>query len=173
MFDIGGGRTMPEQKIEDSIRNVLAGDAQKNALEFASYLWAGCMLFERGKGYWEDKHYWMIKYKDAYVCFILINGAEDKIEPEGWTIWSDDSDSAWYTNVPLDERMKEIAWKHVDFCGKCGGCGHPGGSRKTIFGKDFDNVCITTMKFINPDAEALACVKKMVELRKNDILRHS
>jgi hypothetical protein len=160
---------MPEQKIENFIGEVLAGDAQKNALEFVAYLRTGEMLFERGKGYWEDKLYWMIKYKDKYVCFLLINGAEDKTEPEGWIIWSDDSDSNWFTDFPLDDRIREIAWKNVDVCANCGGCKNPGGTRKTIFGKEFDKVCITTMKFINPDAETLECVKKMIEIRKNNI----
>jgi hypothetical protein len=161
---------MPEQQIENYIADVLTGDAKKNALEFATYLRASEMQFERGKGYWEDKLYWLIKYKAEYVCFILINGSEDKTEPEGWIIWSDDSDSNCLANFPLGEHMKEIAWKHVDVCGNCGGCDKPGGSRKTIFGKEFNNVCRTAMRFINPDVEALECAKKMVELRKNDIL---
>ena len=48
-------RTMPEQEIEDFIGEILTGDAQKNALEFAAYLRASEMLFERGTGYWEGK----------------------------------------------------------------------------------------------------------------------
>lgn len=117
--------------------------------------------------YWEDKLYWVISYKSERVCYILINGSgtEEKFAP--WTIWSDDSNSNWFANFPLDEHMKEIAWKNVDFCANCGSC--PGGARKTIFGKEFNNVCRTTMRFINPDVEALECVKKMVEIRKNDI----
>ena len=161
---------MLEQGIEQNIVEILSGDAQKNALEFVAYLRANEMLFERGKGYWEDKYYWMIKYKNEYVCFILINGCEDKTEPEGWIIWSDESEN-WFAAFPLDEYMKEIAWKNVDFCGNCGGDCNPG-THKTIFGKEFYNVCRTTMKFMNPDAEAMKCVKKIVEIRKNDILKN-
>ena len=95
------------------------------------------------------------------------SGSEEAFAP--WTIWSDDSDSNWFEDFPLDDHAKEIAWKNVDICGNCGGCDNPGGSRKTIFGKEFNNVCRTTMRFINPDIEALECVKKMVEIRKNDI----
>jgi len=162
---------MPEQKIENTIDEVLTGDTHKNAQEFVSYLRTNEMFFEKGKGYWEDKPYWMIKYYDEYVCFILINVSKDKTEPEGWIIWSDDSDSNCYADFPLGEDVKEIIWKNLDFCANCGGCKTPGGSHKTIFGKDFENVCITTVKFINPDGEDLECVKKMVEIRKNDILR--
>ena len=64
--------------------------------------------------------------------------------------------------------MKEIAWANVDICGNCGYCA--GGTRKTIFGREFDKVCITPMSFLSPDDETLACVKKLIEIRKNDIL---
>ena len=56
--------------IEQHIREALAGEAQKNALELAAFLRANNIQFDRGTGYWEDKRYWHIKYKDNYVCFI-------------------------------------------------------------------------------------------------------
>lgn len=160
---------MSEQKIENHIDEILAENAQKNALDFAAFLRTNKMQFERGKGYWENKFYWMIKYKDKYVCFILISNDEDNAEPDGLTIWSDDSGSSCFENSPFDERMKEIAWQNIDFCRKCGGCNNPGGSRKTIFGKEFDDVCITTMRFNNPDAETMEYVKRLLEIRKKDI----
>jgi hypothetical protein len=159
---------MPERSIEIYIEEILSGDARKNALDFFAYLKANEMQFERGKGYWEDKFYWVIKYNGESVCYILINNHENT---EPWIIWSDDSDSNWYAEAPLDEHMKEIAWRNVDICGNCGGCDKPGGRRKTVFGKDFENVCITTMRFDNPDAEAVECMKRLVEIRKNDILK--
>jgi hypothetical protein len=165
---------MFEQKIEDIIGEVLIGDAQKNALDFVAYLRSSEMQFEREKGYWEDKYYWGIKYANKFVCFILIN-SEGKTDPESWTIWSDDSGSNTFGDCQLDEHIKEILWKNVDICGNCGGCSHyknPGGTRKTIFGKEFDNVCITTMRFTTPDTKTVECVKKMVEIRKNDILKN-
>ena len=56
--------------IEQHIHEALAGNAQRLALDFAAYLRNQEMQFERGTGYWEDKRYWHIKYKDNYVCFI-------------------------------------------------------------------------------------------------------
>ena len=161
---------MLETNIDDFIINTLSEDAQKNALEFVAFLEANEMLFERGEGYWKDKLYWVIKYKKEHVCFILMNGAEDESENEGWTIWSDDSDSNCFADFPLDEHLREIAWENVDICANCGSCNNPGGTMKRVFGKEFNHVCITTMKFINPDSDALKCVKKIVELRKNGIL---
>ncbi len=159
---------MLEKHVEESILETLAGERRQNALVFFAYLSADGMRFERGKGYWEDKYYWRVRYRDEVVCFVLINGTKCKSEPEGWMIWSDDSGSKGYEGYPLDERTREIAWQHVDFCGNCGGECHPG-VRKTVFGRDFDHVCRTTLRFVNPDAEALACAMKMMEIRKNDI----
>jgi len=48
-----------------------------------------------------------------------------------------------------------------------------GGSRKTVFGKEFEYVCRTTMRFDNPDAETVECMKRLIELRKNNILKNT
>ena len=164
---------MPKD-IENVISVVLNDEAQKNAFDFVKFLQVNDMEFERGRGYWEDKPYWMIKYKGEYVCFVFIHGSPAKYidEPEGWIIWSDDSDSNCYEGALIDDLMKKIAWQNVDICGKCSP-GSPcfGGSRKTIFGKEFDNVCRTTFRFDNPDSETVECAKKLVEIRKKDISR--
>ena len=159
--------------IENHIYEALTGDKQRLALEFAAHLQAQDVNLERGTGYWADKRYWMVKCNGKYICFILLNGygfAAHKDEPEGWIIWLDDADSRrsqWYANAPLDEEMKETVWRHVDFCANCGSCG--GGTRKTIFGKEFDKVCGTTFRFDNPNAEDIECAKKLAELRINSI----
>ena len=57
---------------------------------------------------------------------------------------------------------------NTDFCGGCGYC--PGGKRKPLFGKYFDNVCRTPVCFKDPDNGELACMKKFIDIRKNDIL---
>ena len=165
---------MVEQTIEKIIEETLKKDEKINALAFIAYLKENKMLFERGKGYWEDKFYWAIKYNGEYVCTILIGNTEHSSEP--WIVWSDSSGSKWYEQFLLNENLKEIAWKNVDICGGgdiCGGyCGNPGGIYKKIFGKDFNNVCITVFKFDNPNNEAVECLKKLVDIRKNDIQKN-
>ena len=152
---------MTKHTIERHIEETLIGDARKNAANFIEHLSGYDLQLERGAGYWADKLYWMVKYKGEYVCFILFISDESG----QWIIWSDDSGSDWYADAPMDESMKEIAWKHVDICGNCGGCKNPGGNRKAIFGKEFDNVCVTPMRFTNPNAETVECVKKLIEIR--------
>ena len=68
----------------------------------------------------------------------------------------------------LDEAMKKIAREHVNVCAKCGGECAPG-SRKTVYGKEFDNVCGALLAFTDPSTEMLECVKKLFELIKYDI----
>ncbi|MDR0326498.1 MAG: hypothetical protein LBI19_10465 [Oscillospiraceae bacterium] len=166
---------MHGQRIEDIIGEVLMGDAQRNAFEFVAYLKASEMQFEREKGYWEDKFYWTVCYKGEIVCTVLIGTTEHSAEP--WVVWSDSSGSKWYENSPLPEHLKEIAWENVDICGGgdvCGGyCGNPRGICKKIFGRDFNNVCLTVFKFDNPNASAVECLKNMADIRKNDILSNA
>jgi len=161
-------RRMANKSIEEAINENLSSGNLKSAQDFTAFLRANEMVFVREKGYWEDKFYWSVKHKDGFVCFILIGAEYPGEEPDRWIIWADNSGSNCFEAFPLDERMKEIAWANVDICGSCGYCG--GGTRKTLFGREFDNVCLTPMIFHNPDAETLACVKALVRIRKDDIL---
>ncbi|GHU35604.1 hypothetical protein FACS1894105_04620 [Clostridia bacterium] len=156
---------MAELKLETTVTETLTGSDQKNALDFISFLTAQDMQFERSTtDYWADKLYWYIKSRDEFVGYILINGygsVGDETEPEGWTFWSDNYNSDIFASYPIDERMKEIAFKYVDI-GTCGG-----GITVKLFGREFYPVCNgTTFRFTNPEAEVLECVKKLVEIRK-------
>jgi aminoglycoside 6-adenylyltransferase len=156
---------MSEQSIEYFINETLAGEARKNAHDFIAYLRADGLSFERCLyGFWEDKLYWVVKYKNEVVCQVFING----YEAGHWVVWSDDSGDNSFSDFPLDEDIKEVVWRNVGFCGG-GGCCRDMGTRKVVFGKVFDNVCLTVLRFDNPNAEAVACMKKMVEIRKAKI----
>ena len=148
-------------KIEDKFSEVLCGDSLKNALDFAAFLHANTMQYDGMQ----------VTYDDKCVCYIHIDGAEQM--PGPWTVWPEGDYCEECEAVPMDEHMKEIAWKNIDICANCGGCKNPGGTHKKIFGKEFDNVCITAMRFNNPDAEAIECAKKMVEIRKKEIQNNS
>jgi len=151
---------MAEKRIEDFINETLTGDAQKNALEFATFLQENEIATPDGEGYWE------LNYKDKEVCILFINGEADI--PGPWTIWSDESEYGELADFSIDEKTKEIAWKFANKCGSCGQDCSPG-KTKTIFGKEFENICGSTFMFTNPDAETLEGVKKLVEMRKHVI----
>jgi len=113
-----------------------------------------------------------VNYKGESVCYILNYtpaNAEDSTAP--WIVWTNDSGSNWFTDSPLSEENEEIAWSNVDICGSskaaCGGC--MGRKHKTIYGRDFDNVCGITFRFNNPNADALECMKELIAMRKHNI----
>ena len=149
------------KKIEDAFHAFLTGDDLKNALDLAAFLSANEMVY--------DGEYEM-HYKDELSCYINTPNEQDK----QWGIWTVGDYSNEYEGFPMDERTKEIAWSNVVKCGNCGGTrdgvGCNPGKTEVIFGKEFTNVCNGTdnlaMRFVNPDAEALACAKKMIEMRR-------
>ena len=143
-------------------------DLKENTLDFISYLNSNLLTFERLLGYWKNQHYYSVKYKNESVCYILLNGTGDEQQFAPLTIWSDDSGSNWYKNYPLSIDLKELAWDNVDYCVHCGSCA--GGTQKTIFGKEFENVCRTTFRFTNPSKEEFTVIKELVNARLNDIV---
>mgnify|MGYP001032021197 FL=1 len=154
------------KQIENYIAENLTDRAQQTALEFTNYLRANELEIVKDQGYWKDKIYYLIKFRNECVCFIAM---KDPDEPKNlWTVWSDDSKA--YEASDVEEEIKNIAWNYVDHCGKCGSCG--GGKHKVVFGKHFDSVCGCTFRVDNPTAFDLPFLKKMVELRKNEILNN-
>lgn len=154
------------KSICDYINENLENDYKTVALDFVDYLKAQETEFIKDNGYWKNKIYYLVKYKNECVCFIAV---KDPDEPENaWTVWSEDMDSAFLGGYSVDRSIKEAAWKHVDECGNCGSCG--GGRQKSIFGKAFDNVCGCTFRFDNPTFDDLPTLKKIVEIRKAEII---
>ncbi|MDF2589990.1 MAG: hypothetical protein K0S41_3831 [Anaerocolumna sp.] len=157
---------MDERNIQDYIYEELSFDDQRIAFDFIEYLKENEMEFVKDNGYWKDKIYYLIIFNTKYVCFISIKDPDEK--DNHWTIWSDDMDSNWFDKFSIEKRIKETAWKYIDFCDNCGSCG--GGRHKVIFGKEFENVCGCTFRIDNPDTDALLFMKKMVQIRKKEIL---
>lgn len=158
---------METENIKAIITSTFCGEMRVRLLDFIDYLILQGMQFERATDYWEKQQYWMIKYNDEYVCFLLLNGVGDEKALSPLTIWTDDSGSNWFEHYSIDEQQKELAWSNVDYCVHCGACS--GGKRKNIFGREFSNVCKTTMRFVNPDLETLEFIKKIIDIRKEDI----
>jgi len=154
---------MAEKRIEDAFNEYFSGETFKNALDFAEFLKANEMVYN---GDYE------IYYKGKLACYI--DTPNDK-SPK-WGIWTVGDYSVEYDGFTIDERTKEIAWANVVFCGNCVDCNRDPGKTEMIFGKEFANVCSGTdnlaMRFVNPDAEAVECVKKMVNMRKYAVDHH-
>ena len=147
---------------EGFVNDVLSGEVLRNALDFAAYLRENEMIPGGTHG--------EITYKDKCLCYMHLDGSPEK--PGPWTLWTEGDYSSEHEAVPLDGHIKETAWANVNFCASCGGGCSPG-QHKVIFGKEFDNVCSASMAFHVPDAEALECVKKLLEMRKYAIFGES
>ncbi len=164
---------MAVKRIEDAICDVLKNGSKENALEFTAYLRDKEIALDESENYWE------VAYKGKTLCSLWISGSDDipgpwtiwsAQEPDSWAYWSDNNDDSKSVYANVDEHTKEIAWANVNVCGNCGGCESPGGRRKTVLGKDFENLCNSTMQFVNPETDALTCAKKMIDIRISDIL---
>lgn len=156
---------MIELNIEDYICRELLLDEQKIALDFINFLKDNNLTFYKDNcDFWKDKIYYWVKLGDECVCFIAIKDPDEK--DNHWTIWSDDMGSEWLEKYPVDNRIKEIAWKYIDHCGHCGAC--EGGRHKVIFGKEFGDVCGCTFRIDNPQMDDLFFLKKWwkYELKK-------
>ena len=160
------------KQIEDYIKENLTGEDQAVAFEFISFLRSNNIEFYKDNAScWNDKIYYWLKFKNECVAFIAI---KDPDEPKNlWTVWSDDC-KVFEADI-VDGKIKNTAWKHIDFCGHCGSCS--GGKSKVIFGKEFHEVCGCTFRIDNPGRNDLPFLKKMVELCKlyisnNGIIEH-
>ena len=154
------------KQIESYITENLNGEAQHTALEFVTFLRKdGIEFYKDNCDRWKDKIYYWLKFKNECVAFIAV---KDPDEPDNlWTVWSDDC-KAYESDIP-DEDIKNVAYKHIDFCGHCGSCA--GGKRKTVFGKAFDGVCGCTFRIDNPTEKEIPFLKQMVIIRKNEIAK--
>jgi len=145
---------MSDQKFEAAILEVLTGDTRKNALDFAAFLRANDMAAggEHGE----------VTCKGKTIAYIHMGGEPEM--PGPWTIWPEGDFSHVPEGFAFDEAMKKTAWVNVNPCGNCGGGCAPG-SRKTVFGKEFDKLCGSALAFHDPDADTMECVKQLLSMR--------
>jgi len=152
------------KKIEDIINSTLKSNAQKNALDFVAHLQADeSFSFSKDEN---DDGKWWIKCNNNLVCEIQVKTPDDS--HESWDVWVY-GDCIGAHDSPVDESIKEISWKNITLCGDCGAGCAPGRS-KTVLGKEFNNVCQSTLAFPSPETDALNCLKKIVTVIKNDVI---
>ena len=158
---------MPENRIEDIMKDVLSGAALINALAFAEYLQASDLSVSEVNANADIQ----VTYKNEPMCHVHIKDEKGSQEP--WIIWIQGDYSGESAKTPIDERMKEVAWANVNPCGN-EACGHCSDfeMRRIVFGKEFDNACrYSTFEFVAPNAETLECVKNRWRLGKGKCRR--
>ena len=147
-------------KIEDVINEILSGDAQENALNFVAYL-----RKKKMNPQWSAANAWKVSSKTFGVCFIRLHGSAEyhRLELGSWNITPFIGE---YDGNSLSNEMKEVIWANKKNCQTCSLCALPVSS---IFGKKFATSCECSICFKNPNAEAVECAKKLVELRRDAI----
>jgi len=147
-----------KREIEDVIAKRLKGDAQKNALDLAAFMRANGITSEgnkKGDG-------WAIGGTVGNsIGYLMVNGAAEF--PGPWTLWFNSCDF----EGPVDDALKEAAWAHASPCGQChAGWKDCGCGPRTMFGREFENLCHSPLMFYNPDAETLENAKKLMLMLK-------
>jgi len=94
---------------EETIKDTLTGETQKNALNFTAFMAAN--------GITTGENHGTVVYNGKVLAWMHMDGKTDL--PGPWTVWPD-----LIGTVPdgfdFDDAMKEIAWKNVNICASCG-----------------------------------------------------
>ena len=152
------------QEIIEKIMEKNDEDTRKSIAKFFTYLEENEMIINGT----HEMSWYDVNYKGKRVCRLSLDE-----ECVNFLISIVGDYHTEYRDIPINEHMKQIAWENVTSCynwvcsnsNKCGM-----GRTKMIFNKKFDNVCRYVMTFSDINIENLECVKKLLEMRKNDIL---
>jgi len=171
---------MSEQKkarpeLSDFIEGILEGDIKQKLLEFTEYCKASKMPVRLSSGY-----LWGVYFKGKRVATVEITVKGNRRgqythEDNSWIIGICylNYGSPDFESYAKDENLSKIIWQNIAYCKgclkACIGNQAPGLDKK-IAGKIFNKVCVSGVGFKNPDDEALDCVKKLMEFRKNSII---
>jgi len=147
-------------KIEDVANEVLSGDELKNALDFIGFL-----REHKLNPAWSATNAWKVSSKTFTVCFIRLHGSAEYhgIDPGEWNIVPFIGE---YDASALSNAEKEVAWTNKRTCSSCGQCAL---KLDSVFGKKYSYACEAAICFHNPNEIAVACAKKIIELRVNEI----
>jgi len=159
-------------KIEERIKQILTGDAQKNALDFADFLKANDIRLDYNANETEKNN--PTGWNGAIggivgnsIGYLYISGAENC--PGPWTFWFNSCD--FNGSDSSDDEFKNAIWAFASPCGKCheGWEKCRGSGKRTILGKEFIDQCHSPLMFCNPDAKTLEHMKKFLLYLKPEI----
>ena len=157
-------------KIEEKIMEILNGDAQKNALDFAAFLRANEISLNYNPDESDSKPIWNGAVGGIVgnsIGYVTING--DEHCPGPWTFWYNSCD--FDGSESADDEFKNAIWAFASPCGRCNENWEKcrGSGKRTILGKEFENQCHSPLMFCNPDAKTLENMKKFLLYLKPEI----
>jgi len=156
--------------LEERIKKILIGEAQKNALDFATFLRENDIWTEFNKDEYNNPSIWSGAVGGTVgnsIGYLLING--DANCPGPWTFWFNSCD--FEGSDSADDEFKNAIWSFVSPCGRCNENWEKcmGSGKRTILGKEFENQCHSPLMFCNPDTKTLENMKKFLLYLKPEI----
>lgn len=150
-------------KIDDVISDLLDNERKNAALDFLAFLKSHKMTPQ-----WVSLNAWSVKYKGKPVCSIKFYDLRLYMDKGTWRICH----SGEYDNdLSFDNNIKDIIYNNVYFCRDCAGTSASHSVQSRILSRKFTNVCpYFKIQFENPDGDTLDCAKRLVEMRRADIL---
>jgi len=140
--------------LEDFIREKLTGETQQNALDYVAFLRSNKLpLVSNSDGWFIGGNF------ENSIGFLIVRGDAQKVDP--WTICFYFCDFGG--NGSTNDELKETAWAYVNPCTKCHeGWKDCGRANRTVFGREFEALCLSPLAFNNPDGKTLESVKKLM-----------
>jgi len=168
-------------KIEEIIPEYLDNEMKQSAFDFVAHMQENKM----SPSYRPSLRY-KCNYKGKGICTIRLprvkthTGAGDNEFNQPWMSEMDRSKNFWvivpelyyldeYEKIIIDEGLQNFIWdaKNIYFCNNCHPNGCAPGISKTIFGREFKNLCGRAFFwFYNPDETTIKCIKRLLELEK-------
>ena len=143
--------------VEEILQQALSGEVLTSALDFISFL-RQHDLPPLAVG----KNSWQVPYQGEILCNLWLAEELDPVSVFVWPYYDGKEPPEGFT---FEEPLQRTAIAHVNYC-TTGHCDQSPGLTQVIFGQSFEKVCTAPIAFINPDQEAIACAKRLVEMRK-------
>jgi len=151
------------------------GDIKQNAFDLAEYCNMGKMTIRNANPI--NYNNWNMFFKGNWMGAVRFRHKGDRIGQS--KVYREENSccidvvfgvgNPEYENFAIAENLSEVIWRNVKFCEGCLSTCAPGRDM-TVLGKTLHNVCGYKtegyLRFINPDAESLHCIKKLLEFRK-------
>jgi len=155
----------------ESIDDCLTGDIKQTMLDFVEYCNEHKMRIQ-----WGSTYQWYVYFRSKHIASIQLRFKGGRLGKS--IIYQDNScgislmylkaESPEFENFIRDNELSEVIWKNVKHCEGCLKTCVP--REETILGKQFSNVAICrSIWFKNPDAEALECIKKLLDIRRTEL----
>jgi len=155
------------QKLEDYVSEMLEGETQANALDFLAWLKENKLTRKK----WGESA-WIYQAEDS-------ERGRFSIKKGMWRVSVRAPYSApEFQDFLTQENLLDIVHANMN---KCRRCDHTHlcaakvgedkekfiGFKKTVLGREFDDLCGVGTNFVNPDKKALECIEKIIEYEIN------